>query len=155
MAKTILRAGQMVVAPPIMLTDDASLQAFDVRSNALNHGYVDSNGRPLAIPFQSGAKLEIGVDLMDKDREAINDAFLVTLFRILVDEPQITATEAMLRAQEKGQLLAPTMGRMQAELLGPMVERELDILSMNGALPPMPPSCCAPAASTRSSTSRR
>lgn len=138
MKKTVLRAGQMVVSPPIMLTDDASLGAFDMRSNALNHGYVDSSGRALAMPFQTNAKVEFGLDLMNAEREAINDAFLVTLFRILVDEPQITATEAMLRAQEKGQLLAPTMGRMQAEMLGVITERELDILQMNGALPPMP-----------------
>ncbi len=138
MEKTILRAGQLVVAPPIMLTDDASLSAFDLRSSALNHGYLDSQGRPLAVPFQSNAKVDFGLDMMEAKRMAVNDAFLVTLFRILVDEPQITATEAMLRAQEKGQLLAPTMGRMQSELLGPLVERELDILAANGALPPMP-----------------
>lgn len=140
MMKTVLRAGQMVVAPPIMLTDDASLSAFDLRSNALNHGYVDNNGRALAMPFQTNAKVDFGMDMMSAMREAINDAFLVTLFRILVSEPQITATEAMLRAQEKGQLLAPTMGRAQAELLGVVTERELDILAANGALPPMPPS---------------
>jgi hypothetical protein len=138
MEKTILRAGQLVVAPPIMLTDDASLGAFDLRSSALNHGYLDSTGRPLAVPFQSNARVDFGMDMLESKRMAVNDAFLVTLFRILVDEPQITATEAMLRAQEKGQLLGPTMGRMQAELLGPTVERELDILSVNGALPPMP-----------------
>lgn len=138
MEKTILRAGQMTIAPPIMLTDDASLGAFDLRTSALNHGYLDSQGRPLAVPFQTNAKVDFGLDMMEQKRMAVNDAFLVTLFRILVDEPQITATEAMLRAQEKGQLLAPTMGRMQAELLGPMVERELDILAVNGALPPMP-----------------
>lgn len=138
MEKTILRAGQLVIAPPIMLTDDASLSAFDLRSSALNHGYLDSNGRPMAVPFQSSAKVDFGLDMMEQKRMAVNDAFLVTLFRILVEEPQITATEAMLRAQEKGQLLAPTMGRMQAELLGPLVERELDILAVNGALPPMP-----------------
>ena len=50
----------------------------------------------------------------------------------------MTATEAMLRAQEKGALLAPTMGRQQSEMLGPMIERELDILAHAGALPPMP-----------------
>lgn len=138
MSKTVLRAGQMVVAPPIMLSDDASLQAFNVRSNALNHGYVDGQGRPLAIPFQTQGRVDIGLDMMNQRREVINDAFFVTLFRILVEEPQITATEAMLRAQEKGQLLGPPMGRMQSELLGPTTERELDILSMNGALPPMP-----------------
>jgi hypothetical protein len=139
MEKTILRAGQLVVAPPIMLTDDASLGAFDLRSSALNHGYLDSQGRPLAVPFQSNARVDFGIDMLEQKRMTVNDAFLVTLFRILVDEPQITATEAMLRAQEKGQLLAPTMGRMQSELFGPLVARELDILAANNALPPMPP----------------
>lgn len=138
MKKTVLRAGQMVVAPPVMLTDDGSLQAFNVRPNALNYGYMDASGRPLAAPFQIAGRVDIGLELMNAEREAINDAFFVTLFRILVEEPQITATEAMLRAQEKGQLLAPTMGRIQTELLGPMIQRELDILAHSGALPPMP-----------------
>ena len=139
MSKVIIRAGQMVIAPPMMLSDDASLQPFNMRTNALNYGYVDGNGRPMAIPLQTNARVDIGLDLMNQRREAINDAFLVTLFRILVQEPQITATEAMLRAQEKGQLLAPTMGRIQSELLGPVIEREIDILSAAGALPEMPP----------------
>lgn len=139
MAKTIIRAAQNVVAPPIMLTDDASLSPFNVRANAMNYGYIDDNGKQMAIPFESKANVNIGLDMMNQRREVINDAFFVTLFRILVQEPQITATEAMLRAQEKGQLLAPTMGRIQAELLGPLVEREIDILSMAGVLPPMPP----------------
>lgn len=138
MKKTIIRAAQKVVAPPIMLTDDASLQGFNVRSDALNYGYLGSNGEPLAKPFHTDARVDIGKDLMDAEREAINDAFFVTLFRILVDEPQITATEAMLRAQEKGQLLAPTMGQIQTGMLGQVVPRELDILQHAGALPPMP-----------------
>lgn len=128
MKKTIIRAGQMVVAPPIMLSDDASLAPFNLRSNALNYGYVDSQGRAQAQPFQTNGRVDIGLDLMQAEREAINDAFFVTLFRILVEEPQITATEAMLRAQEKGQLLQPTMGRMQSDVGGPLIARELDIL---------------------------
>lgn len=136
--KTILRAAQRVVDPPIMLSDDGSLQAFNVRPNALNYGYIGPDGRPLAMPFHTDARVDIGQDMMNAEREAINDAFFVTLFRILVEEPQITATEAMLRAQEKGQLLSPTMGRIQSELLGPMIQREIDILSHAGVLPEMP-----------------
>ena len=139
MKKTIVRAGQKVVDPPVMLTDDGSLQAFSLRANALNFGYVDANGRPMALPFETRGQVQIGMDLMNAEREVINDAFFVTLFRILVQEPTITATEAMLRAQEKGQLLAPTMGRIQTEMLGPQIARELDILGHAGALPPMPP----------------
>ncbi len=128
MKKTILRAAHMQVQPPIMLSDDGAITSFNLRPNALNYGSVDDNGRPKAIPFNNGARVELGMDLMNAEREAINDAFFVTLFRILVEEPRITATEAMLRAQEKGQLLAPSMGRIQAKLLGPTVERELDVL---------------------------
>jgi hypothetical protein len=75
---------------------------------------------------------------MEQRRGVINDAFLVTLFQILVDQPQMTATEVLQRAQEKGALLAPTIGRQQSEALGPMIERELAILARAGMLPPMP-----------------
>jgi len=34
--------------------------------------------------------------------------------------------------------LAPTMGRQQSEMLGPLIERELDILGRAGVLPEMP-----------------
>lgn len=76
--------------------------------------------------------------MMDQKRQLINDVFLVTLFQILVDNPQMTATEAMLRAQEKGQLMAPTAGRIMSEQLGPMIEREIDICARNGLLPDPP-----------------
>ena len=143
MKKTILRAAHLQVAPPIMLSEDGVLQAFNVRPSALNFNSIDNSGRPKAIPFNTGGRVDIGMDLMNVEREAINDAFYVTLFRILVDEPQITATEAMLRAQEKGQLLSPTMGRIQSEMMGAIVERELDILmtadgGSGNLLPPMP-----------------
>lgn len=138
MSKAVLRSAHLAVSPPIMLSDDGALQAFNLRPNALNHGAIDDNGRARALPFQTNARVDIGLDMMNQRREAINDAFFVTLFRILVEEPQITATEAMLRAQEKGQLLAPTMGRIQSEMLGSVIEREIDILAHAGELPPMP-----------------
>jgi len=50
----------------------------------------------------------------------------------------MTATEVMERAREKGALLSPTMGRSQTEYLGPLIERELDVLAQQGLLPEMP-----------------
>jgi hypothetical protein len=137
--KTVLRAGQKVVDPPLLLQDDGALSPFDLRSGALNYGTLTSNGEPLVKPLMTEARIDIGLDLMQDERKLINDHFLVTLFQILVESPQMTATEAMLRAQEKGALLAPTMGRQQSELLGPTIERELDILAHAGVLPDMPP----------------
>lgn len=138
MSKTVIRAAHKIVDPPLLLQDDGALQAFDLRPGALNYGGVDEQGRQLVHPLQTNARVDIGLDMMEQRRKVINDAFLVTLFQILVDSPNMTATEAMLRAQEKGALLAPTMGRQQSEFLGPLIERELDILGRAGVLPPMP-----------------
>lgn len=138
MSKTVIRAAHKVIDPPLLLQEDGALQAFDLRPGALNFGGVNDQGQQVVHPLQTGARVDIGLDMMEQRRKTINDAFLVTLFQILVDAPQMTATEAMLRAQEKGALLAPTMGRQQSEFLGPLIEREIDILSKAGVLPPMP-----------------
>lgn len=138
MSKTVIRAAHKIVDPPLLLQEDGALTAFDLRPGALNFGGVNDQGQQVVHPLQTGARIDIGSDMMEQRRRAINDAFLVTLFQILVESPGMTATEAMLRAQEKGALLAPTMGRQQSELLGPMIERELDILGHAGLLPPMP-----------------
>jgi len=138
MSKTVLRAAHKIVDPPLLLQEDGVLQAFNTRPGALNYGGVDEQGRQVVQPLQTGARVDIGMDMMEQRRKVINDAFLITLFQILVESPNMTATEAMLRAQEKGALLAPTMGRQQSEMLGPMIEREIDILARAGVLPPMP-----------------
>ena len=138
MSKTVMRAAHKIVDPPLLLQEDGALQAFDLRPGALNYGGVNDQGQQVVHPLQTGARVDIGMDMMEQRRKVINDAFLVTLFQILVESPQMTATEAMLRAQEKGALLAPTMGRQQSEFLGPLIEREIDILAHAGVLPPMP-----------------
>lgn len=138
--KTLLRAGQHAVLPPLMTVDDDALEGFNMKSGALNRGWLDENGQPRVQPFQNGANLPLGQEFVLDSRAVINSAFFVDLFQILLEQPQMTATEALLRAQEKGELLGPTVGRQQSELLSPMIERELDILSsVPGLLPEMPP----------------
>ncbi len=118
-----MRAAHKIVDPPLLLQEDGVLQAFNTRPGALNYGGVNERGEQMVRPLETGARVDIGMDMMDQRRKVINDAFLITLFQILVEAPNMTATEAMLRAQEKGALLAPTMGRQQSEMLGPMIER--------------------------------
>ena len=137
MMKTMLRAGQKAVDPPILLPDDALLRQFDLRAGGLNYGGLSDQGQELARPFQSGARIDFGEWFIERATKIVNDAFLVTLFDVLLQTPQMTATEAMLRAQQRGQLLAPIAGRLQ-EQQGVMVEREVDILAVAGALPPPP-----------------
>lgn len=138
MEKTMIRAAHKIVDPPLLVYGDGVLNAFSSRPNALNYGGMDSNGNSLVAPLKTGSNLPVGLEMTEQKRKVINDGFFITLFQILVQNPQMTATEALIRAQEKGQLLAPTVGRQQSEGIGPIVERELDIHAAAGALPPMP-----------------
>lgn len=136
--KTVLKQGHRVVDPVLLAHDDGVLNGFSLKPGALNSGAVTSDGRPLVHPLPTG-NIAIGKELMDDERAAINDAFLVSLFQILVEQPQMTATEVLERAREKGALLSPTMGRFQSESLGPMILREYDVLKAQGLIPPPPP----------------
>lgn len=140
MKKTMLRAGQKMVDPPILLSEEGVLTPFNQRPGAVNYGMVSADGKPLAQPFQIKSDFQFGEALMQGEATAINDGFLTSLFQILVQNPQMTATEALIRAQEKGAMIAPAMGRQQSEFLGPLIQRELDILQVAGQLPPLPES---------------
>ncbi|CAB3931628.1 portal protein [Achromobacter insolitus] len=139
MEKTNVKGAEKAVDPPLVLADDGALEAFDLRAGALNFGYMSPQGTQLVQPLNLGKNVPMGIDYANQKRESINLAFYVTLFQILVDNHQMTATEVLQRAQEKGILLGPTMGRVQSEQLGAQISRELDILDQAGVLPPMPP----------------
>lgn len=138
MEKTIIRAAHKIVDPPLLAHGDGILNAFGTSPGKINYGGVNDQGQQLVHALKTNANLPIVFEMTEQKRKLINDAFYVTLFQILVENPRMTATEALIRAQEKGQLLAPAIGRQQSEFLGPIIERELDILSAAGALPPMP-----------------
>ena len=142
MQKTFLRAGHLVVEPPLLTYDDGVIgyggNRVDLRSRAINRGGLDAQGRQLIQPMLTGGRLDLTETMIEREREVINEAFLVSLFRVLVDGPTITATEALIRQNEKGLLLAPTVGRQQTEYTDPLVNRDLHVAFRAGWLPPMP-----------------
>lgn len=143
MERTDLRATHKLVDPPLLMHDDGLLggghQQVNLNPGGLTPGGVNPDGRQLIHPLQTNARVDINEQKMERKRDVIRDSFLITLFQILVDTPRMSATEAMIRAQEKGALLGPGIARTQSELLGTLIERELDILWNAGQLPDPPP----------------
>ena len=136
--KTVLKQGQRITDPVLLANDDGAMNTFSLHAGAINYGAMSKDGRRLVDVLPTG-NIAVGLELMQQEQATINDIFLVTLFQILVDSPQMTATEVLERAREKGALISPTMGRQQSEALGPMIERELDLMAQQRLLPPMPP----------------
>lgn len=140
MKKSLLRLGQKAADPPLLASDDGVLSGkLGLTPGYVNFGAVNAQGQPLVQALQTG-NFAPAEALLEDEREDINDAFLVTLFQILMETPEMTATEVIERVAEKATLAAPTMGRLQTGLLGPEVSRALDLIVENAPwmLPEMP-----------------
>lgn len=138
MRRKLLRQQDMSLMPPTLINSEMGSN-FKLRPGDVNAGMVSADGKPLAIPFQTGANFIYAEREMERIRTVINDAFLITLFQILIERPQQTATETLQRAKEQAIILSPLIGRLQSEFLGTIIESEMDILADYGALPEMPP----------------
>lgn len=137
MKRAVLKQAHRTVDPVLLTPDDGILDEINLVPGATNRGGMTMNGQTLVGTIPIG-RVDVGLEMMDKEREAINASFLVHLFQILTDTPTMTATEVIERTREKGILLAPTIGRQQSEYLGPLIDREIDLLVQQRLLPPMP-----------------
>lgn len=142
--RTSLAAAQKVADPPLLAADIGELALFNQAPGATNYGALDSSGNELVKPLITNANVQLTLEMMDKERDIISSAFFLDVFRALVDNPQMTATQALELMQERATLMAPIGGRIESEGLGPLTEREVSLMALSGQLPPgMPPDLVA------------
>ncbi len=134
---TFLKQGHRAGDPVLLVADDG-IVGMDNRPGAINKGGVTMDGKPLVHTLPTG-DIQTTIEMMQEERSIIDDVFLVSLFKVLTEHPNMTATQVIELVNEKGMLVAPTLGRQHAEYIGGMVPRELDLAGEMGMLPPMPP----------------
>lgn len=142
MKRTQIRVWHMASDPTLLLKDDSSIDIADLRPGRGVVGGLDAQGNPTIQPFTSGANFEISQEFLIQEGETIDQAFNLDLFlnpTALEGRDRVTATEILARDQERVRIMTPLSSRDETESLGPMIERELDILTDLDGLPPMPP----------------
>lgn len=136
MEESHIKMAHRLGTPTYLAHDDNIIDPTSLVPGKIAFGGIDAGGRklvqPLDLPQGQLAHIE---NAITRYESKINDAFLISLFQILVETPTMTATEVMERVREKAILLSPTMGRQQGDVLGTLINRELDILSRNNRLP--------------------
>jgi hypothetical protein len=133
---TFLKQGHRA-ADPVLLLNDTGLMGMDLRPGAQNVGGVNASGQPLVHTLPVG-DINISEKMMGEERSIIDDVFLVSLFKVLSEHPDMTATQVIELVNEKGMLVAPTLGRQHSEYVTQMVEREVQIMAELRMLDPMP-----------------
>lgn len=124
-------------ADPVLLGNDDGLMGMDQRPGAFNPGGVNAQGQPLVHVLPTG-DIAITEKMMGEERGLIQDTFLTSLFDELRKNPNMTATQVVELVNEKGMLVAPTMGR-QHDDLNSQIMRELWLMAEMRMLDPLPP----------------
>lgn len=126
MSEVTIRAAQKQVDPPLLVPDDGFILPIRTVPGGLN--FYRAGTRDKLEPLNIGANNPIGLAMEEQRRKAIQSSFYVDQL-ILGQGPQMTATEVVQRTEEKMRLLGPVLGRLQAELLQPLITRCYNILS--------------------------
>ena len=135
MSETTIKAAQKMVDPPLLVPDDSFVLPVRTQPGGLN--YFRSGTRDRIEPLNIGANTPVGLNLEDQRREAIRQAYFVDQL-LMSQDVRMTATEVMQRNEEKMRLLAPVLGRLQSEMLQPLITRCFNILLRKEMLPTPP-----------------
>ena len=135
MVEVSMKAAQKQVDPPLLVPDDAMILPIRTAPGSLN--YYRSGSRDRIEPLNIGANNPLGLNMEDQRRRAISRTFHVD--QLLIQENRtMTATEVMQRNQEKMRILGPVIGRLQQELLQPLIIRVFNIMLRNKEFLPAP-----------------
>ena len=135
MSKTTIKAAQKQVDPPLLVPDDGFILPVRTVPGGLN--FYRSGTRDRIEPLNIGANNPLGLNMEEQRRNAIRNVFYVNQL-MMQQGPQMTATEVIQRNEEKMRLLGPVLGRLQSELLKPLIDRAFNILLRKNIFKPAP-----------------
>lgn len=135
MSKTLIVAAQKIVDPPLAVPDDGFMLPIRQTPGGLNYYRA---GTEEIKPIQSGGRIDIGMEMIEQRRETIRRGFYVDWLVRATKKERQTAQEIMDDRNQMLSMMAPIVGRLQGELLGPMLRLSYDLLARRGLFPEMP-----------------
>lgn len=137
MAKTLIKAAQKAIDPPLMLPDEGFLLPIKTHPGGLNfyNAGLDEHSRIEQLPISPN--IPLGKDVMDSRREHILRCFFLDWMQ-LNEGPEMTATEVMQRTEDRMRMMSPATSRLQSESLDTLHERAFNIALRRGFIKPPP-----------------
>ena len=135
MSKAVIQAAQLQIHPPLLVPDDGFILPVRTVPGGLN--FYRSGTRDRIEPLNIGANNPLGENQLEQRRSAIRASFYVDQL-IMGASPGMTATEIIQRSTEKMRLLAPLTGRLQSELLRPLIDRIFNLIARKKGFEPAP-----------------
>ena len=135
MSKAVIQAAQLQIHPPLLVPDDGFILPVRTVPGGLN--FYRSGTRDRIEPLNIGANNPLGENQLEQRRTAIRAAFYVDQL-VTGNRPGMTATEVIQKSTEKMRILEPLTGRLQSELLRPLIDRIFNLISKKKGFAPAP-----------------
>lgn len=137
MFMTVMKAAQKAVDPPLMVGE-----AFRglVRTYPGGINYQDNNSSSKIEAIESRARVDLGADLLDGQRQMVRRGFYRDAFDLTADSDgqNVKATFTLQRRDDKFRQLSPVFSNCDAGLLEPIIMRVYSVLGRQGRFPPPP-----------------
>lgn len=117
------------------MVDDSTMPRPNLNPRAINYNALDAQGNLKIKPILTAMNPSLVEGVLEASRNQIKEGLYTNLWQILIQNPQMTATEALIRANEKAELLGP-IGTNFQNGLARLTDAELTILEGKGAWRP-------------------
>lgn len=132
-----LKNAALAVSGIYTASDDGVINPYTIRLQAGSIIPVGSNSNenPTLRPLDRSGDFNMGQLIIKEYKELINNVLFAQPFGQLSETPVRTATEMSIRQEDMVQTSASAFGRLQSELLEPLLNRVVDILKKQGKIP--------------------
>jgi hypothetical protein len=135
MERTILKAGQKQVDPPLVLTNEGWLAPIKTSPGSLIFKEDEDSE---ITPLTHTGNLPWAEEKAEQKRNMIRRAFYIDWIRREQKKAEQTAHEIQDERDEMLRQLAPIFGRLVGELHGPLIARSYTLLNSRGRIPEAP-----------------
>ena len=134
-----LRNAALAISGVYTAVDDGIINPYTVKIQPGAVIPVGSNAssNPSLMPINRSGDFNLAQLLIQDYRQIINEFMFAQPFGAIQETPVRTATEMGIRNQDLIQTSLASFGRIQSEMLEPLIKRVVDILVKNGKLPPL------------------
>ena len=137
MWKTIIKGAQKMVDPPMLMDNDGVITQLRTSPGSVTIQEATSLRENSVRPLLTQGRPDLGIDLVNRKQQNIQSAFHSEVLP-LFNSPYMTATQVLELVQQAQRFLSPILGRLQSELLEPMIQRIFGIELRAGRLDPIP-----------------
>lgn len=130
LVKLVLKSAQKVIDPPLEYPDDGYLMSIKTVPGSLNPRRSNMRPDDGIKPIETKGQVTLGIDMLNALRQQIARTFYVDMLHMPIDpnDPSSegkgsTATYWLQRRDKEMMMISPMLSRMQAEALGPAIDR--------------------------------